>query len=461
MASKNANAQRAYENALRVIDPWLEYKQYIRELPGMSVGIFHDGRMLFAQGYGFADSKRNTPTTASTSYRVASISKVFTAVAIIQLQEQQKLTITDPVSAYLNWFFSPGNPSTKKLTIKDLLSHTGGITRDGMTEHWNKDTFPTIEHIKQQVRDGGIQVLLPHTRFKYSNFGYAVLGELIHCVSGMTYEEYITKHIIEKLHLRHTVTSPASSQGTLATGYGRFIPRKRRETFRSADTKGFTAAAGVISNVKDLCTFFSALFPGDNRLLSEKSKKLMQKVVGRRKGEQFEYGLGLELWKEKEFRRSGHGGGFQGYTSYIQCDVKRRLVVVILTNAMDPVPRQLTLSIFHTLQAFEDRRFYASPSRTLQRYEGRYSDRWGKRDVVAMNASLLSYDPEALQPMKDIAELKPLRGHPHTFVIHGDSDFGNHGEHVMFIFGRAGTPIRMKWGPDYADAVSNNKRNPF
>ena len=133
----------AIKYAARIVDLWIPQKIQYDEVPGMSVGIFRKGKLLYQKGFGYADMKRRKKMRADDLYRVASMSKMFTAVAILQLQERGKLKLTDPVSKYLPWFMGKNKTGNlRTITIRHVLSHTSGLFRDGEKPYWYNHKFP-------------------------------------------------------------------------------------------------------------------------------------------------------------------------------------------------------------------------------------------------------------------------------------------------------------------------------
>src|SRR3989344_5811399 len=179
-------------HSVKILERWLDYQRYQERWPGISIGIVLKDKTIFKKGYGFANIEHKTKATDLTCYRIASISKIFTGIAIMQLIEQSKLNLSDKVVKYLPWFTSENEPKLKNISVKSLLNHTANITRDGTTLHWDNDKFPNVEELKREISKG-ITVILDNNKWKYSNFGYSILGSIIEKVSGMTYEEFIQK----------------------------------------------------------------------------------------------------------------------------------------------------------------------------------------------------------------------------------------------------------------------------
>jgi D-alanyl-D-alanine carboxypeptidase len=264
--------------AAKIIDVCLKYKQYREEIPALAFGLTYQGKVVLAKGYGFADVAKKIPVTPETCFRIASISKIFTTVAIMQLVEGGKIKLDDTVNSHLPWFKSTNDPRVEKITIRQLLTHTSGLTRDGDTLHWVDGNFPDLNHLKQYIHTMKLSYA-PNTRWKYSNVGDSIIGALIEQVSGETFEAYIQKHICQKLGM--TLTSSKfikDIQSRMTIGRGRKIPGKDREIFPNIDAKAMVAATGLSSNVIDLLKFVRSFFRGNTSLITKASKGQMFKI---------------------------------------------------------------------------------------------------------------------------------------------------------------------------------------
>ncbi|HKX17129.1 MAG TPA: serine hydrolase domain-containing protein [bacterium] len=433
------------EDAVAIIDGWLAYQRGRRRIPGMSVGIVHGEAVVFTQGYGYANEAARRPATATTGYRIASISKVFTATAVMQLVERGAVRLDERADRYVPWIRGR-NRSSPPVTVRQLLSHTAGVERDG-TPHWVTDRFPTLDQLKARARQG-LTVLPPLERWKYSNTGYALLGEVVASASGQPYDEYVQANILAPLGLRRTgfAITPEVLK-TLAAGYGRERQGRSREVFPNPDTRAWRPAAGLVSTAADLCAFMSAQFQGSGRLLTDLSKREMQRPQWLR-ADEGQYGLGLAIWPLDGAVITGHGGGFQGFSTAIGMDMDRRIGVTVLTNLIEPHARPLLLGVFHTIHGCIARleRRPARPSRraALRRYVGRYTARWLDRDIVLVGDRLFGANPGDDRPLLDASELDGIG--PHRFKIIEDLGGGNIGEAVEFETTRTGVVRGLRWG---------------
>ncbi len=402
---------RPLQNAIPVIDHWLAYNVYADpRIPGLSAGIVYEDNILFSKGYGYADLSRKLATTENICYCVASISKIFTTVAILQLVEQGKVRLDAAVQDYLPWFTSPTDGNLQSITVRHLLTHTSGLERDGDTPHWIDFKFPPLSMIEQHIA-AGASAYSPLEKWKYSNYGFTILGQVIQHVSGMSYEAYVTSNIIERLGLAHTVpTLTENIVQHLALGYSRSVPHKEKEPFPFIETNSMASATGFCSNVLDLCQFMVAQFDGDTRLLSEQMKREMRRVQWRYASTDADWCLGLENWTVNDRQIYGHGGSFPGYKSRFGMDVKRKLGVVVLANAIDAPSRLLANGILETINYFitHDEEFASeTPSfENIDSYTGAFTSIWDDIDIVAVANQLIYYPLTQMSPVVAINRLQ-------------------------------------------------------
>ncbi len=432
---------KAIKYATKIIDAWLPWKIQYDRIPGLAVGIIHNGKLVYRKGFGYADVELKIPITPKTCFRIASISKTFTAVAIMQLVEQGKINLDDRVEKYLPWFKAQTKDSdSSNITIRQVLSHTGGVFRDGNTPHWENDKFPDLAGLRKSISNKTV-VFENLTKFKYSNFGFALLGEIIKKASCLDYDEYITKHIIKKIGMERT--APDYNKGNndwLAKGYSRPIPNKEREAFPHSETKAYAPAAGFLSNVSDLSKYLASMslkLKEANALVSKESKKEMMREYWATGEENKSYGLGLAIYKIEKRKIIGHGGGFAGFITQISLDVENDIGVITLTNTNDSSCGSINIGIFETIYKFIDEKNKYSEGKKIpsqEKFEGAYRSRWDDTIVVGIDTNLVAFGSKANSPVKDWTLLK-AKG-KNKFLMTQKSNFNYPGEFANFIFER-------------------------
>ena len=434
--------------ATKILDAWLPYKIQYDRIPGLAVGIVYQGKLVYQRGFGYADVDANIPVTPNTGFRIASISKTFTAVAIMQLVEQGKIALDDRVEKYVPWFRArTKDADSKNITIRQLLAHTGGIWRDGDTAHWEDGIFPDHAALKKSFSRQAL-VFENLTRFKYSNFGFALLGEVIANVSGEHYDEYVTTHLIAPLGMTRTAPDfKKEHDAWLAKGYGRPIPHTARETITPTPTYAYAPAAGFLSTVPDLAKYLAALSLAqkkENLLVhNESKKKLMRKHGGTGVAHEW-YGLGFEISTIAQRKIVGHGGLCAGFGTHLSLDVENDLGVIVLTNTYESSCEALAVGIFETLYYFADEKRAlrkASKISAQEKFEGAYRSREEDRMVVGVDTALLAFSPQTHSPTKS-ATVLTQKGRA-TFLMETKSNYSAQGEKAVFHFGRKGGRATM------------------
>ena len=418
-----------------ILDAWLPGKILYDRIPGLSVGIVHKGKLVYAQGFGYADVAAKTPMTPETNVRIASISKTFTAIAILQLADAGKLKLNDKVQKHLDWV----RGDVAKLTIRQILLHTGGILRDGDSEHWSDDEFPDDQGLRESfLRINPLRAY--RGTFKYSNFGFALLGQIIAHVSGMPYETYVSKHILTKLGMEKT--RPDFAHGAsehLARGYSRDIPKEERTIFTPVPVRAYAPAAGFISSVNDLAKYVAALAKG-TVLLSTKSKKEALRPIKKTGPSHGKYGLGFEIDDIQGHTVFGHGGSFLGFRTKSRVDAANDIAVITLTNATNTAASDINKAIvelLYGLPAIKPKRSKKT-ARFATAYGGWYRSLWSDLCVVPADTCLFAFAPRLTLKPTDITVLTPHDDD--TFEIHTTDGFSNAGE--LTIFKENG----LKWG---------------
>jgi D-alanyl-D-alanine carboxypeptidase len=315
-------------------------------VPGVSVAVIRGGRdTLVFRGYGVANLEHHVPATAETVYPVASITKQFTAAAVMQLAEQKRLALDDPVGRYL-----PGlPPEWRRVRIRQLLDHTSGVPDSPVLL---REDLPPDSVVARAAHDPF--EFAPGTQWRYSNVGYLVLGLIVEKASGESYAGYLQARIFQPLGLKATrYCGPARVVGHRAAGYV-----QRDTSVVDAPYTSMTAlfaAGGICSTVGDLAAWNRALAQG--RVVGPASWARMTTPEGAARAHA--YGYGLSVAPFEGHRLVGHGGelaGFKGASAYLPDD---SLSVTVLTNLgsehgdSDPAadPNKLLLDIVRVVLA--------------------------------------------------------------------------------------------------------------
>ena len=244
-AASRASTDPDVVGAERLFSAWLEGQIAYRGLPGIAVGVVADQELVWAAGFGHANVQAKRPMTPDTKFRMASHSKLFTATAIMQLREQGKLRLDDPVSKYLPWFkVKPAGDDDGPITIEQLLGHASGLPREA-GPHWTTMQFPTADEIRKLIADREAP-FPPQERWKYSNLAYTIAGMVVEQVSGEPWADYVQRHIFQPLGMTRVERGPQrrGTRGRVRAAHA----GRAREVLPFIDARGMAAATGLTSN---------------------------------------------------------------------------------------------------------------------------------------------------------------------------------------------------------------------
>lgn len=443
------------EGAQRLFTAWMDGQITSKGLPGVVVGVVADQELIWAKGYGFADVGARKPMASSTHFRMASHSKLFTATAIMQLREQGKVRLDEPVVKYLPWFqVKPAATDDPPITVEDLLMHGSGLPREAGS-HWSTLQFPTAEDLKNLMPERQA-AFSPEVRWKYSNLAYTIAGMIVEAVSGETWAGYLQNHIFNPLGMAaSSVDKPVSG---LAVGYGRRMPDGSRAIMPFVDAKGMAPATGLTSTVEDMAKFVSAQFRRGKmsgaQLLSTGSLREMHRVRMLESNWSQGYAIGFSVRREKDKIYVGHGGSYPGYMTQTYFRPDDRIGVIVLTNAQDAAPAEIAMQLMSSVgEAVVKARKTAAPAipwdPAWSRFAGIYRSRFGDTQVVELNQQLVLLTlggPTLENPLK----LTALGGG--RFRLDGPTGGAAVGEAVRFVESD-GRVTRMITGDSFADRV--------
>ena len=284
---------------------------------------------------GTSERGGTSPVDTSASFRIASITKVFVAVVVLQLVQEGRLRLDDPVARYLP------DPATEGVTIRELLNHTSGLPDysqatglgkellEHRDRHWSTaEVLALVAHDKRQFAPG--------TGYQYSNTDYVVLGEVIRVATGRSWAEQVRHRLLDPLHLSHTfIPGQEPTPAPVLPGYfdadndGTEENVETRRPWPALETTEGPAGA-IISTAPNCATFGDALFRGD--LLQPGSLQAME-AEGPFHPRNSNYGLGLEMLRpDYQTTTWGHGGFLPGFRSVLWYVPSRDVVIVVLTN---------------------------------------------------------------------------------------------------------------------------------
>lgn len=314
--------------------------------PGVAIAVVKDGQPAHVEGYGLANLEWQCPIRPSTVFRLASITKQFTATAILLLERQGKLRIDAPITTYL-----PDYPTHGRLiTLAHLLNHTSGIKSYTSLDSFlpdisKKDLSP--EELLAYFKDLPLE-FEPGTRFLYNNSGYHLLGLIIEKVAAMSYEQFIQQHIFQPLGMNHSYYMHNSTIiPQRASGYEQ-TPHGHRQA-EYLNMMMVYAAGALGSTVEDLILWDAALREG--RILDAAAQERMYTPVQLADGQTEEYGFGFHVTSYQGHRLVGHGGGIPGFHTFLARFIDDQALIVVLANmsaiSVEKITRKIAQFLFN------------------------------------------------------------------------------------------------------------------
>jgi CubicO group peptidase (beta-lactamase class C family) len=472
-------AQRADVAAL---DAYFAEAQRAWPVPGLSVAIVKDGRIVLEKGYGVRDIRGAEPVDEHTLYAIASNSKAFTAAALAQQVDAGTLSWDDRVLDHLPWFRLYEDYVTQEMRVRDLLSHRSGLGTFSGDLLWYGTPY-SAEEVVRRAR------FLPQafpfrSGYGYSNLMFIAAGEVLRKVSGQDWHDYVEEHFFTPLGMTRSVTSTNDLPGKedVATPHKYWGGENHAIEWYNWDAMG--AAGGIVSSVHDMAQWLTAQLAGGElggaRLFGSERQREMWSVQNpqavsaayqaRYPSTHFRgYGMGWSLNDYLGRKVISHGGGYDGMYSQVALVPEEGLGVVVLTNAMTDVAGALVYRVLDAYlggeprdwagealprwkesrtafearqEAFEQNRIPGTePSLPLEKYEGTYGgDLYGDATVTLEGESLVL----RLLPNPDlVADLEHL--HYDTFLIRWRKDLAWFGKGAAtFVLDGAGGSAEVK-----------------
>jgi len=311
-------------------------------LGSLTVGLVSGTDLVWTRSYGLADMEKKVPATSDTVYRIGSVTKQFTALMLLQLAQDGKVHLSDPVEKY----FPEVNkvqgraPGAPPITLVQLATHTSGLGREpedtetylkGAVADWEKVLIAALPHTRYEYEPG--------SRFSYSNVGYAILGAALGRAAGQPYVEYVQQRIFKPLGMSHSFFEPdARTRSSIARGYLNEDGKvDTAEAEREHQGRGYKVPNGAIyTTVGDMARFvaFEMGAEAPQVLKKESLDESFERLVTANAGFTRGYGTGFQVLRLGDSVVYGHNGGVAGYQAEAFFDRKSRTGVVILKSSV-------------------------------------------------------------------------------------------------------------------------------
>jgi CubicO group peptidase (beta-lactamase class C family)/D-alanyl-D-alanine dipeptidase len=339
-----AGAQTDYTDVIELLSQFINEQLGEKDLPAISIALVDGQKLVWQKGFGFANPKTKTPPSESTVYRVGSVSKLFTDIAVMQLVERGKLDLDAPVTRYIPEF-RPRNPFGKAITLRQLMMHRSGLVRETPVGSYFDPDEPTLAKTIASLNQTSL-VYAPETRTKYSNAAIATVGYVLERTQKTPFAKYLKSAVLDPLNMQSTSFEPTPAinhrlaKSLMWTLDGR--------TFDSPTFElGIAPAGSMYTTLADLSKFMSAMFAGGQgtrgRMLKRETLEQMWTPQTDDQGRQTPYGIGFGVSNFEGRRRIGHGGAIYGFATTLAAlpDDKLGVVVVATKDVANAVTNRI------------------------------------------------------------------------------------------------------------------------
>jgi CubicO group peptidase (beta-lactamase class C family) len=427
--------------AVAYIPRWLDFQRVLLDQPGVALAVAWNGKVVLEHASGVADLATGETLTSRHRFRVASHSKTFTAAGILRLREQGRLGLDDPLNRHLRGL----TDEVGGVTLAQLLSHSGGLTRDGEDGGQFSDRRPFLSEAEFRADLAKPQPLPAGSAFKYSNHGFALLGKVIEAVTGETYARWIGREVVEAAGLGETSADYGAQCHPFARGHSTREPLGRRLVIPGDHVTGDMASAtGFVSTAADLARFYGSLLPSAGAsCLSAASRREMTRRHWRDAHSALEryYGLGTISSAPGPWSWVGHAGGYPGTLSRTVALPEQGLALSVLTNAIDGMANVWFEGVINCLKTFQE---IGAPSPATEAWSGRWWSAWTAVDLVPGRSKVLVALPAQTFPFFDASELS-IAGADHGRVVRAQA-FGDLGEACVLHRNEAGGVRQVQIG---------------
>ncbi|MES3033732.1 MAG: serine hydrolase [Gemmatimonadota bacterium] len=343
-----------YAAAVAALSAFIEHERQVHGIPALSIALVDDQRIVWSRGFGEENDTTHAPATATTVYRVGSVSKLFTDIGVMQQVERGTLDLDAPVEGYLRTF-TPANPSGTPITLRQLMSHRAGLVREPPIGHYFDDTGPSLTATVASLNATTL-VFAPNTRTKYSNAAIAVVGHVLEQQAGLPFAQYLQRAVLAPMGLTSSSFDPSpemlarAAAATMWTYHDRTFPAP---TF----ALGMAPAGSMYSTMPDLGRFLSVLFAGGRgargRVLQPATLQQMWTPQFAPAGATRGYGIGFGLGMLDGVRVVEHGGAIYGFATQLSAMPEEKLGVAVSAakDGMNAVTTRIAHAALRMLRA--------------------------------------------------------------------------------------------------------------
>lgn len=304
----------------------------VPNVPGASVLVMKNDTIVFKKAYGYADVADKRAVTTTTNFRLASITKQFTAMSVILHTERGQLSFDDPITNFFPDFPSYG----KEITVRHLLNHTSGLP-DYESFAPDSQTTQVLDADCLKLMNNADSLYFPvGTKYQYSNTGYALLALIVEKVSGMHFADFVKKNIFDVVGMPATV----AYENGISTVHNRAYGHSRTDSgwlqTDQSNTSAVLGDGGIYSNVEEMAVWISSLW--NHKLIPQQTQQIAWSSALLNDGTAIDYGMGWHIETYNGIRHPHHGGSTRGFRNHILVFPDQKLMVIILTNRNEGDP---------------------------------------------------------------------------------------------------------------------------
>ncbi|MFO8098687.1 MAG: serine hydrolase domain-containing protein [Salinibacter sp.] len=321
-----APTSRTYAEAIDESRALLDTLMDRETVPGLTAAVLVDGRVVWSEGFGYANLETRTPVTPLTKMRIGSVSKPLTSVALGRLVEEGRLDLDAPVQEYV-----PSFPEKRyEITPREVAGHIAGIRHYDGDEFYSRTHYDSVEE-GLDIFERDSLLFEPGTEYDYSSYGWNLVSAVVEGAAETPFLKYMRREVIEPMHLRHTVAGHTDSLISYRTQFYTLNDEGQVLNAPYVDNSNKWAGGGYLSTASDLVRFGDAMI--QESVLSSETTELLFTPLETTDGESTEYGLGWRIGTDDHGRRTvGHTGGSVGGTTRFVIYPEQHVVVALISN---------------------------------------------------------------------------------------------------------------------------------
>ncbi|HYG83430.1 MAG TPA: serine hydrolase domain-containing protein [Verrucomicrobiae bacterium] len=435
------------QKAATFLDSWLEYRLRHVDIVGLSVAVLWRGENVFTNAFGRAVIEPSELLTPHHIFCMASQTKMITAVLLLRLAEQGKLSLDDLAIRYLPWLGAHSDERVRRITLRHLLSHSAGLLANGNdAEHWLAKAPPLgTKQLQQQVLKHDL-VFQPGERVKYSNVGYGLLGSIIEAVTHTKYTKLLGS-LLDEVGIDGWPDYPARPETLLTTGYGLPFYHQRQPLGRQA-AGALAAAAGLHTTPYAMCRLIDHIYLKKQVIgaASIKEQVKTQSKLETGYDASTAFGLGIEFFQQSGQPLFGHTGHVGGHVSATICNPRTKLIVSVAANAKDSPVTAIALGILGAVNYF-----FETVSLQDGHHPGKFSARFINEvstvQIIDLYNKIIIIDPDDWEPFGWYETLQPISPTKLKFATTGS--VYNEGELIEYSFKKGVQQARLSGAAVY------------